>query len=156
MNIIALDLASKTGWANFSDGRIIASGVQDFTKRRGESNGILFLRFRKWLIWLTETERPDVIAYEAAHFRGGAATEVCVGLQTHAQSIAAEIGCLSMPIQTMSLKKWATGSGSAKKPDMIEAAVRLSGIIPEDDNHADAVLLALYAAHEVAPEVPRA
>ena len=44
--ILALDLATHTGWAVASnDGKIISSGVQDFSKKRGEDNGLLFLRF---------------------------------------------------------------------------------------------------------------
>ena len=46
MRILALDLATKTGWALW-DGARIESGVQDFTKGRGESNGMLLLKFNK-------------------------------------------------------------------------------------------------------------
>ena len=82
MKILALDTATKTGWAIFDSaaGRIIESGVQDFAKRRGESNGLMFLRFRAWLSQIIATARPDLIAYERAHHRGGAATEICVNL----------------------------------------------------------------------------
>jgi len=40
MKILALDTATKTRWAIFDSaaGKIIESGVQDFAKRRGESN----------------------------------------------------------------------------------------------------------------------
>ena len=48
MKILAIDAATKTGWC-FWHSEMIESGVQDFTKQRGESNGIMFLRFRKWL-----------------------------------------------------------------------------------------------------------
>ena len=158
MIIISQDLATKTGWAVWQNGNIIASGVQDFSKRRGESNGIMFLRYRKWLMDLARgcTEPPAVIAYERAHYRGGAATEICVGLQTHCQSIAAELAAHSLPVHTSVLKKWAAGSGTAKKPMMIEAARRLSGIEPEDDNHADAILIALFAVSDLMPEVHNA
>ena len=47
-NILALDLATMTGWATLIDGKI-NSGVQNFSKKRGESNGIMFLRFNAWL-----------------------------------------------------------------------------------------------------------
>ena len=90
MIILALDLATRTGWAVVRDGRVVESGVQTFDKRRGESNGVLFLRARKWLSEFGQSSPPDLVAYEQAHFRGGAATEICVGLQTRAQEIAAE------------------------------------------------------------------
>ena len=46
MKILALDLATLTGWAS-SVGR--TSGVQVFDVRRGESPGMRFLRCRAWL-----------------------------------------------------------------------------------------------------------
>ena len=49
MKILGIDSATKTGWAICDGGEITASGVKDFTKKRGESNGILYLKFRKWL-----------------------------------------------------------------------------------------------------------
>jgi Holliday junction resolvasome RuvABC endonuclease subunit len=146
MLILALDLATVTGWALVSDGRVIESGAQDFTKRRGESNGLLFLRARKWLAELAAMQRPGLVAYEAAHFRGGAATEICVGLQTRAQELAAELGVESAPVPTSTLKKWATGSGSADKAAMVIRAAQVLRRQPIDDNEADAVLLGLYAA----------
>lgn len=148
MRILALDLATKTGWAVTADGRTTDSGVQDFSKRRGESNGLLFLRARRWLATMMTIARPELIAYEQAHFRGGAATEICVGLQTRAQETAAEHGIPSAPVPTATLKKWAAGSGKADKSLMIARAAQLLGREPIDDNEADAVLLGLYAAQE--------
>jgi Holliday junction resolvasome RuvABC endonuclease subunit len=151
--ILGLDMATKTGWCILQDGQVIASGVQDFSKRRGESNGILFLRFRKWLLDLLNTvpEKPMVIAYEGAHFRGGAPTEVCVGLQTHCQSIAAELGIESTRVHTMTLKKYACGTGKANKVAMMKIAARFLGREPIDDNEADAVHLARWAECEFLP-----
>jgi Holliday junction resolvasome RuvABC endonuclease subunit len=153
MITLGLDMATKTGWCFASNNKIVGrvgkstiieSGVQDFAKRRGEGNGLLFMRFRKWLIDLCETLKPDLIVYERAHFRGGAATELCVGMQTRAQELAAEIGVESAPVPTGTLKKWATGKGNAGKEQMMEMASVYLGREPIDDNEADAALLALY------------
>ena len=46
MKILALDLATKSGWATNVDHQ---SGVQVFDVRRGESPGMRFLRCRAWL-----------------------------------------------------------------------------------------------------------
>lgn len=146
MLILGLDLATKTGWSLILDGRVVESGTQDFTKRRGEGNGLLFLRARKWLSDFATIRIPDLVAYEQAHFRGGAATEICVGLQTRAQEQAAEWGVESAPVPTGSLKKWATGSGGAGKAEMIAWAAARIGRHPEDDNEADAVAVGLWAA----------
>ena len=146
MKIIGLDCASKTGFAISERGKIIESGVQDFTKKRGESNGLMFLRFRKWLKELVELTSPDLLAYERAHFRGGAATEICVGLQTRVQEMAVEFNIPCAPVATGTLKKFATGIGNAGKPEMMEASIKHLHRNPIDDNEADAVFISLWAS----------
>ena len=152
MIVLGLDCATKTGWAIFRDGVLVESGVQDFTKQRGETNGLLFLRFRNWLNALVaqagQGVKPEgiLIAYERAHFRGGAATEIGVGLQTRVQETAASEGIEAAPVHTGTLKKWATGNGAAGKATMIEAAKLYMRREPLDDNEADAVLVAAWAA----------
>jgi len=150
MKILALDCATKTGWAICdNNGEIIESGVQDFTKRRGESNGILFLKFRKWLSDLIVQSKVKVVAYERAHFRGGAATELCVGLQTRVQEIAADNNVELLPAHTTEIKKHATGKGNADKAEMIVKAKEILKRDPIDDNEADAVHLARFTASQV-------
>lgn len=143
MKILALDTATKTGFC--MTGGI--SGVFEADLRRGESPGMRFLRFRAWLtetIQLAGIGKGDVIAFELAHHRGGAATQLCVGLTTEVLAAAAACGAETMPVHTATLKKWAAGNGRAGKPEMIERAKEL-GYKPIDDNHADACCLYEYA-----------
>jgi len=148
MNILSLDTATKTGWATNIHGK--RSGVIEFQLKRGESPGMRFLRCRAWLneMWKLLNVKIDVIVYEQAHHRGGAATAVCVGLVTEVQAFAAEHGIELMPVHTATLKKFATGNGRASKADMIQAA-RERGCNVQDDNEADAVLLLEYALSEL-------
>lgn len=158
MVVLGLDTATKTGWAFYDSksGKVIESGVQDFSKKRGESNGLLFMRFRKWLQDLVKLApvRVGLVAYERAHHRGGAATELCVNLTGRVQEICAglEIECAAVP--TMTLKKWATGKGNAGKSEMIEAALKVrhsskvAGYLTDDE--ADAIHVARWAAEEYA------
>jgi len=157
--VIALDLATKTGWAlKDRDGRL-ASGVQAFELKRGESRGMRFLRFRKWLNEMLELCRmgkkhsatePGIIIFEQAHHRGGHATELAVGLVTDVLAEAARHGLEHMPVHTGALKKWATGKGNSGKPLMIARAKELFPKVEIiDDNHADALLLLSYGAEEV-------
>ena len=48
VNILALDLATKTGWATCV-GSVVESGVQAFSVKRGESRGMRYYRFMRWL-----------------------------------------------------------------------------------------------------------
>ena len=151
MNILALDCASKTGWATLIDGKI-ESGVQDFTKKRGESNGILFLKFNAWLnSMMFFCDKPDdkglrfnLIVYEQAHHRGGAPTEICVGLTTRVQEFAEKIGAEYMSVHTGELKKATLGKGKASKDDMMEWFKEKVGRDPIDDNEADAYAILMY------------
>lgn len=155
MNILALDCATRTGWATLIDGHI-ESGVQDFSKKRGESNGMVFLRFNSWLAGLYEVtsflnkkRTFDLVVYEQAHHQGGAATEICVGLTTRAQEFATRIGAEYMPVKTTVLKKWATGKGNAGKEEMMRWFTREFGREPVTDDEADAAALLLYAIDEL-------
>jgi hypothetical protein len=146
--ILALDLATATGWASNCLNKI--SGVTRFDLKRGESPGMRFLRCRAWLADFYELVdgKIDVLVYEQAHHRGGAATACCVGLVTVCQEFAASNGVELMPVHTATLKKFATGSGRANKQDMI-AAAKARGWHPVDDNEADAQLLLDYALSEI-------
>jgi Holliday junction resolvasome RuvABC endonuclease subunit len=147
MIIFAIDAATKTGWCLVKDGRIQESGVQDFTKRRGDSNGVMFLRFRNWLGAMLDMG-PALVAYERAHHRGGAATEIGVNLTGRIQELCAERGIEYAAVHTANLKKWACGHGKADKVQMMARAAVSLGRAPQDDNEADAVLIGLKAWDE--------
>lgn len=149
--ILALDCATKTGWCLLKDGKVYESGVQDFSKTRGESNGAMFLRFRHWLMemWSRQGELnpPGIsfVAYEQAHHRGGAATEIAVNLTGRIQEHCEDYGPAYVSVHTGTLKKFASGNGAASKEKMMELAAVILGRQPIDDNEADAVHLALWA-----------
>ena len=148
MNILSLDLATKTGWVSDILGK--RSGVTEFQLKQGETPGMRFLRASAWLneMWKLLSGQIDVIVYEQAHHRRGAATAVCVGLVTEVQAFAAEHNIELMPVHTATLKKFATGSGRANKKDMVQAAQK-RGWNPQDDNEADVQLLIEYAILEM-------
>jgi Holliday junction resolvasome RuvABC endonuclease subunit len=157
--VLSLDLATKTGWALLDRSGVITSGVQEFDLRRGESKGMRFLRFRKWLkevLSLGEIgeqfskETPGLIVYEQPHFRGGHACELLVGFSTNVLAEAALFGLEHLAVHTGSLKKYATTKGNAGKEEMIAKAKELFPDIEIiDDNHADALLLLKYGLSEI-------
>lgn len=159
--VLALDLATSTGWALRSRDGSITSGVQAFDLRRGESPGMRFLRFRRWLQEVLALGQfgpagahPGVIACEqsiAVH-RGGHAAAVAHGLQAITQTEAATLRVELTSIAPSSLKKHATGRGNAKKPDMIAAAEkRWAGTYssPLQEDQADALCVLAWALDEI-------
>jgi Holliday junction resolvasome RuvABC endonuclease subunit len=159
MNLLALDLGTRTGWALLENDRL-ESGVDTFDVRRGESPGTRYMRFNRWLEEFTadrihpySRRRIELIAYEQSHNRGGAATEVAAGFTTRVQELCARYGIEHVAVHSARLKKWTTGRGNAKKPDMMEAVARRWRRV-EDDNEADAVALLHYALAELAPAMP--
>ncbi|MCK5343663.1 MAG: hypothetical protein KAR20_09675, partial [Candidatus Heimdallarchaeota archaeon] len=59
MNILALDVATKTGWCNND-----ADGVWDFSIKRDESSGVRLLRFKAKLKELFNLSKPDLVVFE--------------------------------------------------------------------------------------------
>lgn len=134
--ILGLDMATKTGWAINSSPE--SSGCENFAVRRGESPGMRYIRFQAWLAEIVNLTHPELIVYEQAHHRGGAATEVCLGLATHLQSFCAKHEIDFSSVHSSVIKKFATGKGNAGKEMMMEAYSANFGVQPIDDNECDA------------------
>jgi crossover junction endodeoxyribonuclease RuvC len=155
MKILALDLGTKTGWAARFAGGAVESGTQVFDVRRGESPGMRYIRFRAWLTQMLDHVQPDLVAFEQAHHRGGAATEVAAGFSTRVLEFCAEAGIEHTSVHTATLKKHATGKGNAKKAVMIEAAEARWGMTFKSDDEADARCVLAWALERFAGEVTR-
>lgn len=178
MNILALDLATATGWA-LLEGGSLTWGTVDFSPTRHEDRGMRFVRFNRWLREMCGYE-PDIdggswrprmglLVYEQAHHRGGAATEVGVGLTTRVQEVHARMREAEQDVRltschTATLKRFATGKAAAKKPDMIAAArrrllvelatmgrdpVTVAGLDRLTEHEADALWLLWWAQNEI-------
>jgi len=145
VRILALDLATQTGWAH-SDG---ASGVQSFRPRRGDSPGVRYLALRAWLSRMYELAPFDLIVYEQPHHRGGHSTEVLVGMVTTMQAWAAEHGVETTARHSGEIKRHALGKGRGSKLAMQLMAEREFGFEVIDHNHADALWLLDLAKSEL-------
>ena len=141
--LLAIDLGSTTGWAMWKNGEV-SSGTIDLRKRRSkrfDGPGMKFVRFTRWL---KSMPRPDVVAFEeirrhlgvdAAHAYGGYLSH----LTAHCDDQDPQIPYEGIGVGT--IKKRATGNGAAAKPMMVDACCGKLGIIPADDNEADACWL---------------
>lgn len=141
--LIALDLGGTTGWAMWRDG-VVTLGSIDLTKSKGkrfEGPGMKFVRFSRFLrnfppadcISFEEVRRHRGVA--AAHAYGGYLSHLTAFCDSQDPQIPYE------GIGVAAIKQRATGNGAAKKEMMVDACCGKLGIIPSDDNEADAAWL---------------
>lgn len=153
IKILALDLATKTGWAygETEDSHVcVHSGVQDFSLKRGESGGMRLLHFDRWIYQMLAETDPKVVVYETPHHQGGHATEVLLGLVGILQKAACEAKVEYSSVHSATLKKFATGSGRASKEEMKIRAIQRFARQVVDDNEADALHIWDWARENIA------
>ena len=135
MNILALDIATTTGWKTET-----SSGVWKLKQKKDDSTGMKLVRLKSYLKELIALEKIDIVVYErpAGMFKSAIITESeLIGVVL---LLCEELSLQYTAYSATEIKKFATGKGNAKKQDMINAAVAL-GYNPEDDNEADAIHL---------------
>lgn len=139
MNILALDPATKCGWAHSCG----SSGVWDLSIRRDESGGMRLIRLRSKLNMIRDAAGCDLLVYEAARHAAPKMQGALV-VQSTLQAVIT-LWCEDSSIEyrgysPTEIKKHATGKGNANKAAIIDAAEQRWGDIA-DDNQADALWL---------------
>ena len=129
-SILALDLGTTSGTANFKPGRYDGGGMRD-------------LRFTNWLTELDRLSGPISTIWYEDH-AGTDAAHVYGGLMASLTSWGELRGVPYQGVPVGTIKKRVTGKGNANKQAMIDAA-RKRGFNPADDNEADAIAILLWA-----------
>lgn len=148
MNILALDPATKCGWATRT-----ASGTWDLSVRRDESTGMKLIRLRGKLTEMHRMEPIDLIAFEAARHCAPGMQGALVS-QAELQGVV-KLWCEENVVQyrgysPSEVKKHATGKGNANKEKMLAAAqAKWPGAAFVDDNEIDARWILDLATKEV-------
>lgn len=142
MRILALDLATKTGWAIAT--APVTSGTWDLAPqrlRKFESPGARYRRLHDRIRELHEAQPLEMVVVEAVRRHMGIdAAHVYGGLLAFVQDFCDVHGVLLESREVSEIKKHATGKGNADKAAMV-AAARSRGWNPADDNEADALWL---------------
>lgn len=139
--VLALDIATHTGYFSLHE-----AGVWNFTESRRRNGNKMHGAFRTMLLtYMRRYGIRQVVAEDVSvnrHFYDmrrlaelrGILLEVCDELD------------LAEPefVNPATLKKWATGDGHATKVQMMAACKHKYGIVPVDDNAADACHLFYY------------
>lgn len=140
MDILALDLGKNLGVATNRAGIWKAGTI----RLDGETRGTRAVSLVDYLDDATFLQAEGLlVAYERPFTRGLDATRSLWGMAGMVEWWAAENGLPCVDIVPSQVKKWATGKGTAKKPDMMAAAARL-GFPNVDEHAADALLLGLF------------
>ena len=138
MYILALDIATKLGWASELNGKV-KHGVVDFKNNQWDGAGIRYVKFRTFLEKHTGL---DLIVYEAVerHDGGTYSAHVYGGYLSVLQAFCEERCVPYTGFGVGQIKKFWTGKGNASKEMMINTA-RERGYNPKDDNAADALAI---------------
>ena len=139
--VLALDIATRTGYFSLHE-----AGVWNFTESKRRNGNKMHGAFRAMLLaYMRRYGIRQVVAEDVSvnrHFYDlrrlaelrGILLEVCDELDLHEPEF----------VNPATLKKWATGDGHADKAQMIAACKSRYGIVPVDDNAADACHLFHY------------
>ena len=133
-DILALDIATHCGYYS-----TLSSGTWDFTENKS-NDWKQHLDFRTTILNFITKNNIRLIAAEDVNVGGQFS-----GMRklSEFRGILMEV-CdkLSLPepifVNVSSIKKFATNNGKADKKDMIQAMIDKYGLIPVDDNEADA------------------
>ncbi|WP_241068327.1 hypothetical protein [Achromobacter insuavis] len=125
VNLLALDLGRKLGWAVRSrDGRI-SHGTQVFTPRASWSPGQRWLRARSFLVELITQRQVHAIAYEDVKRHAGTDAAHAYGAFLCIVEMLADSHRLRLlPVGASTIKKQWTGHGMADKDAMVATGAR--------------------------------
>lgn len=143
MKILALDIATKTGWKTET-----SSGVWDLKPNRGESEGMRVVRFKAKVRELIDLEKIELIAYERPAGMHKASIMVASEMVGVLKDLCIEKNVDLACYSANEIKKFATGKGNANKESMIKSAIE-KGFNPKDDNEADAIHLYFLAKKDL-------
>ncbi|MDF3858097.1 crossover junction endodeoxyribonuclease RuvC [Achromobacter denitrificans] len=149
VNILALDLGTKTGYALRRRDGAMRYGTVDFTPRKSWTPGQRWARFRGWLADTVATFQIDAIVYERVVFghSSAASSDVYGGFKALVE-LAADTHSLTLSsVAVPTVKKHFTGNGRADK-DAMMAQAKARGFSPDSHNAADALAILHWAVDQ--------
>lgn len=154
-NVLALDLATQTGWASRNDNGSITFGSFRLPKT-GDNVGAYLSAFHHWLIEIVDLfDKPSLtVVFEAPILPKTTGIKVVrklQGLAGHTEFICDQMGVKScMEVNNKSVRKHFIGNGGAKRDDAKRMTIEQCtkrGFRPQNDDEADALAVLDYACH---------
>jgi hypothetical protein len=160
--ILALDLATVTGWAIGEPGQQPKSGVLRFG-RGNTTHGQIAAEAIAWMIEFLSEMKPDQIVFEQPlppNFTIGHTTlntaMIAMGLPFVLQGIAYKLGMFNVtPVTVSEVRNFFIGGNfkSAEAKKLTFERCKRMGFAPQDDNASDALALWCYQCARVRPEL---
>lgn len=144
MIVVGLDIASKTGWARWSDGEWTTGVVDCSPRSKDEPDGMRFTRLADALPEILAG--ADAVILERPFSRGNRTKEVLSGLIGVA--LVAVERTAGPPdyafVHPSAVKTAATGKGRASKEEVVAGIRERTGLSGLSDDEADAVGVVLH------------
>lgn len=148
VNILALDLGTKLGWAVRARDGAVWHGTEVFTPRKSWTPGQRWLRARSFVTDLVVRHQVHAIAYEDVKRHAGTDAAHAYGaFLCLVQMVADSHRAALMPVGVGTIKKHWTGKGNADK-DAMTAQAKVRGYRPETDNDSDALAILHWAVDQ--------
>lgn len=153
MKVLAFDLATNTGWvAGDGASRPVVGHFR--LPQTGNDVGAFLCAARDYFGVLIDRFQPDAIVFEAPILPAQGVkldtTRKLHGMSGMLEVVCRDRGVPCSEVANSTAKKRLTGSGRAKKPDMLQAARRL-GLTIETEDEADALAVWLCAVQHYNP-----
>lgn len=146
-NILALDVATSTGWC-FGNDVIVNSGVKDLTDK-SSTFGWKVRKFEIWLEEIFDRYGPEFIAFEKTFGQHKNALIHQSELHGVLKNFAHKRNIDIKGYTPTEIKKFATGKGNANKSQMEKACFEKFQITPSTDDEADACHIWSMANEEI-------
>lgn len=157
-SILALDLATNTGWC-------IAPPTAEAPRfgtltlpSTGKDIGLFLKKYDEWLNAMLCADDVGLIVFEAPILPRGATNpstaRKLMGLASHTEFVANNRSVMCVEANLMTVKKFFTGHGHADKSSMI-ATAEANGWAVRNDNEADACAVWAFAVNQRASQFGR-
>jgi len=123
MNILALDIATSTGYAVMRNGAL-SSGQKSFRNNPGNAVNQLFCKWEEWINARMYQDQIDFCGYEYIDFRIKSPewAQIYLGMKAIMMSAAHKRGIKTKGYTVIDVKRAATGKAKAEKSEMMAAA----------------------------------
>ncbi len=147
--ILAIDPSSQCGWATYDGDRYLSGSVRlTRSSEKGIERDLMRAARMRDVLGGWSLTATHLVFEGSAGQRFRQSMKVACQLEGVMLVWADEWDISVSSVAPCAVKKWATGNGRASKADMMQAAKRLTGVDPEDDNEGDALCLCAMAVEK--------